>query len=125
MVVLYVDDDSDDLQLFGEAVKEVDSSIVFISANNAEDALKFLSGELLPDQVFMDINMPVMNGIDCLARIRATERIKHLPVIMLSTSQNALDVEQSVALQADFISKPNSFRSLVTELTSRLKASSR
>jgi CheY-like chemotaxis protein len=121
MVVLYVDDDIDDLQLFGEAVKEVDPSIIFISANGAEEALNFLHGELLPDHIFMDINMPVMNGIECLSRIRAMERIKHLPVVMLSTSQSSADVEQSSALQADFISKPNSFRSLVIELTAILR----
>jgi CheY-like chemotaxis protein len=122
MVVLYVDDDIDDLQLFGEAIKEVDSSIIFISASSAEDALNFLHGELLPDYVFMDINMPVMNGIECLSHIRSTEKISHLPVVMLSTSQNVFDIEQSIALQADFISKPNSFRSLVNELATRLKA---
>jgi len=121
MVVLYVDDDADDLQLFGEAVKEVDSSIIFLAASSAEEALKFLHGELLPDQIFMDINMPVMNGMECLALIRKSEHIKDVPVVMLSTSQNKTDIEQSNALQADFISKPNSFRSLVAELTTRLK----
>ncbi|RAV99030.1 response regulator [Pseudochryseolinea flava] len=121
MVVLYVDDDADDLQLFNEAVKEVDPAIIFIAASSAEEALNFLHGELLPDQIFMDINMPVMNGIECLTRIRSTERIKHVPVVMLSTSQNVSDIEQSNALQADFISKPNSFRNLVAELTTRLK----
>jgi DNA-binding response OmpR family regulator len=50
-----------------------------------------------------------------------TERIKDLPVVMLTTSQNTSDMAQSNALQADFISKPNSFRNLVVELALRVK----
>lgn len=121
MVVLYVDDDADDLQLFGEAVKEVDPAIIFIAARSGEEALNFLHGELLPDQIFMDINMPVMNGIECLTQIRKTKHIQDVPVVMLSTSQSTVDIEQSNALRADFISKPNSFRVLVSELTIRLR----
>jgi CheY-like chemotaxis protein len=56
MVVLYVDDDVDDLQLFGEALREVDPAIIFISAISAEEALNFLHGELRPDYIFMDIS---------------------------------------------------------------------
>lgn len=113
MVILCVDDDMDDLGLFVEAVREVDPAIVCVQVTSGEEALDFLQGEVFPDHIFMDINMPGMGGIACLAKIRANPRLKKLSVIILSTSTNENDIQQSRGLEAEFISKPNSFTSLV------------
>jgi CheY-like chemotaxis protein len=121
MVILYVDDDADDLQLFGEAVRQLDASITFVSARSAEDALDFLSGEIFPDVVFMDINMPVMNGLMCLAAIRSNPVLEHLPVVMISTSSSDREIDQSKSLGADFIIKPNSFQELINVIAKWLK----
>ena len=121
MVILYVDDDSDDLLLFGEAVRQVDASITFVPARSAEDALDFLNGEIFPDLIFMDINMPGMNGLLCLAAIRSNPVLEHLPVVMLSTSSNEKEISQSKSLGAEFISKPNTFQELVALITQGLK----
>lgn len=125
MVILCVDDDVDDLGLFGEAVREVDPAIVCVQVTSGEEALGFLQGEVFPDYIFMDINMPGMGGIACLAQIRANPRLRKLPVIILSTSISENDIRQSRALGAEFISKPNSFDSLVkivSALVDRKKA---
>ncbi len=122
MVILYVDDDADDLQLFGEAVRQVDSSITFVPASKRlKMHLDFLSGEIFPDLIFMDINMPVMNGLMCLAAIRSNPVLEHLPVVMLSTSGNDKEINQSKSLGADFIVKPNTLSELVNLITKGLK----
>lgn len=121
MVILYVDDDADDLLLFGEAVRQVDSSITFVPARSGEDALDFLNGEIFPDMIFMDINMPVMNGLMCLAAIRSNPVLEHLPVVMLSTSGNDKEINQSKSLGADFIVKPNTFQELVNLIAKGLQ----
>ena len=121
MVVLYIDDDVDDLELFGEAIREVDPEITCVTAGSGEEALNLLSGKVRPDCVFLDINMPIMDGIECLNRIRAIPALENLPVTMLSTSNSEKDRNESRSLQAGFINKPNSFDKLVAALTSKLK----
>jgi CheY-like chemotaxis protein len=108
MVILYVDDDIDDLQIFQEAVKTVDENIVCLAASNGLEALSILdSGKVMPDVIFLDINMPLMNGKDCLAEIRANSKMAHVPVVMFTTS---VDPEEIAACKKsganDFINKP-------------------
>jgi CheY-like chemotaxis protein len=122
MVVLYADDDPDDMELFGEALRAIDRSIVFIKARSAADALILLQGNLVPDFIFLDINMPLMDGIECLFRIRAFPLLGNVPVIMLTTSQNEKDKERAQELKASFITKPNSFEALVKEVSAQLSA---
>lgn len=121
MVILYVDDDGDDLDLFGDALREVDATAIFIPARSGEAALTFLDGEIFPDLIVMDINMPVMDGLTCLSQIRNNPKFQHLPVVMLSTSTNDRDIDHSKSLGADFMSKPNSFTDLVNAIASWMK----
>ena len=108
--VLIVDDDADDRKLFIEAVKEVDRHIECITANDGQQALEVLrepAGQL-PDFIFLDLRMPRYNGKRCLQEIKKDERLKHIPVIIYSTSR---EVEESQELKAMgavyFISKPS------------------
>ena len=120
MVILYADDDVDDLELFGDAVSKVDPAIVCVPVQSGEEALDFLHGDIFPDYVFLDINMPGMNGITCLTKIRANPKMKKLPVVILSTAASENDIDRFKALNADFISKPNSFDSLVKVISAFL-----
>lgn len=105
-----VDDDADDRNLFIEAVKEVDAGIECISANNGEQALTLLTNpeSTLPDFIFLDLSMPRIDGKKCLFEIKKNERLKHIPVVIFTTSR---DVEESKDLKKmgafHFISKPN------------------
>ena len=105
-----VDDDADDRRLFIEAVKEVGENIECTSAINGEEALQILKdpGIPLPDFIFLDIRMPRVNGKQCLQEIKKDARLKHIPVIIFTTSK---DVEESRELKEMgayyFISKPN------------------
>lgn len=107
---LLVDDDADDRTLFIEAVKEIDQTIECKTANNGERALKLLKDTeySLPDFIFLDIRMPRINGKKCLFEIKKDERLKHIPVIIYTTSKA---VEESKELRDmgafHFISKPS------------------
>jgi CheY-like chemotaxis protein len=107
--VLIVDDDADDRKLFIDAVKEVDRHIECFTASDGQQALEVLrkSASKLPDFIFLDLRMPRYNGKRCLMEIKRDERLKHIPVIIYSTSR---EVEESQELKAmgavHFISKP-------------------
>ena len=84
-------------------------------AKNGREALKMLLKEspyenefqMLPDLIMMDINMPVMNGKDALQKIRSEPSIRHLPVIMLTTSKRDKDVMESYRLGVNaYLTKP-------------------
>ena len=110
MTILYVDDDPDDRQIFEEAVKSLDSRHVCVTAQDGLDALSYLSMHKPPDLIFMDLNMPLMDGKTCLTAIRENKKNDHLPVIIFTTSTNPREKKQCERLGAtDFLLKPFSF----------------
>lgn len=109
-----VDDDMDDIQLFKEAVSEINDSIILQSAIDGQDAIdKLSSGEVEdPDVIFLDINMPIMNGWQFLAALKGGN-YRHIPVIMFSTSPNQQDIDKALGLGAlCFFSKPDDYSRL-------------
>lgn len=121
MFVLIIDDDSEDRELFHEAIGEVDSSIKCYTAKDGKEALSMMTREqvVLPDYIFLDINMPVMNGRECLAEIKKNSRLKAIPVIMYSTTSDTNEIRGYYTLGAhDFLIKPHNFKKLVEELNS-------
>jgi CheY-like chemotaxis protein len=117
--LLLVDDDIDDQQIFTEALETVDPSIKLIIASNGLEALQLLNtpGSILPDMIFLDLNMPMMNGKEFLRELKKTEGFDKIPVIIYTTSSRPEDREQSLNLgAADFLVKPNNYRSLCEQL---------
>lgn len=113
--ILLVDDDLDDVSLFQEALKEVDSLINFHSAKNGLRALELLLDRqtTTPDLIFLDINMPEMNGWGCLTELKRTPLLKQIPVIMYSTSSLTMDLQKASSLGAIGIyQKPERFGEL-------------
>ena len=108
--LLIVDDDADDRQLFVEAVKEIDTRIECIAAKDGQQALEMLknSRDHLPDLIFLDLRMPRFNGRRCLLEIKNDERLRHIPVIIYTTSRELNESRELKDLGAvHFISKPN------------------
>ncbi|MGZ5133935.1 MAG: response regulator [Flavitalea sp.] len=107
--IMIVDDDEDDVELFRDALKEVDDSIKCICSINGEDALDKLSnGNEAPDYIFLDLNMPRLNGKQCLQRIKANVKLRHIPVIIYTTSKLKEDMEETKRMGAlMFLTKPN------------------
>lgn len=116
--VFLVDDDNDDQLFFTDALKEIDESIQCLIANNGKEALdqlKMLTA--LPDILFLDLNMPFMNGYECLTQLKNNVRLNEIPVVIFTTSNDPKDVELTHQLGADvFLSKPNEFNLLREKL---------
>jgi CheY-like chemotaxis protein len=79
--ILLIDDDEDEQFFFMEALKEIDAPVTFFFAPTADEGIKLLKF-LLPDIVFIDINMPVINGFDCLEIIKTDSSINKIPIII-------------------------------------------
>lgn len=111
---LLIDDDSDDRELFSEALSLVEPGIICDQAMDAEEGLAWLrQNKEEPDLIFLDINLPVMNGWQFLTRLKTESDLKHIPVIMYSTSSNIRDVKTARDMGAlCFITKPHAFRML-------------
>jgi CheY-like chemotaxis protein len=112
---LLVDDDGDDTDLFTEAIGAADASVRFYSAIDGKEALAKLSekGIGAPDIIFLDINMPEMNGWQFLSTLQGDGTLKDIPVIMYSTSSQIKDIKNASASGAlCFLTKPNSFLQL-------------
>lgn len=112
--IFYTDDDSDDKEIFKEIINEIhpDSSIEFQS-----DGLELLNRlkeiNYKPDILFLDINMPYTDGFQVLSEIRQDSAIKDLPVVILSTSNDADAIAKAKDSGANlYICKPNSYSKL-------------
>jgi CheY-like chemotaxis protein len=123
-----VDDDSDDVSLFEDILREIDLSIDFQSAGNGIEALEKLrsSGNKLPNYIFLDLNMPLMDGKQCLEELKKDDKLKNIPVIMFTTSSQSRDIEQTIQMGATcFITKPTSMKELKNILASIAQSTSR
>ena len=87
-LVVVIDDDPDDVEMLKYIFKKADSRIQCLAFLCPVEAIKKLSDENspVPDCVFIDINMPVLNGSECLEELRKVKRFQHVPMIMLSTT---------------------------------------
>ena len=116
--VFLVDDDRDDREIFIEALAEIDDSLNCITAENGEDAIKKLhTGVFVPNFIFLDLNMPLMNGRECLIEIKNIERLQGTPIIIYTTSSLQKERDELVKLGATkFITKPTNFNELCHSL---------
>ncbi len=116
---MIVDDDSDDREFFCEAVNELHLSAECLSAASGREALKTLRNGIqsLPDFIFLDLNMPKMDGRTCLAELKKDEKLKNIPVIIFSTSSYQKDIDETCKLGAAyFFPKPADFEKLKNEI---------
>jgi CheY-like chemotaxis protein len=117
MHILFSDDDTDDALLFTQAADLMTSSILLSFAEDGEQLMRYLSKEMLPDLIFLDLNMPVKNGMECLREIRSDKKLDWLPVIIYTTSDNPKDIDICYELRANlYVVKPTSFESIIKTL---------
>lgn len=114
-----IDDDVDDQEIFIMALDQLDMQFHCTVANNGNEALQKLKREsVLPDYIFLDLNMPRMNGKECLKELKKNERLQNIPVIIYTTSSSKADMEDTLKLgAAGFITKPFSLKELTDTLT--------
>ena len=107
--VLLADDDEDDRLFFKEALESLNLNTTVSTVYDGNKLMEFLENEsnLLPDIIFLDLNMPCLNGFDCLDEIRRNPRLKNLTVAIYSTSRTDQDVENAFVKGANvYIHKP-------------------
>ncbi len=116
MNILLAEDDLDDCNFFKLALETMLLSFHLTTVHDGEHLMKYLSenSEHLPDIIFLDINMPRKNGLECLAEIKVNEKLKNIPVVMISTSTDKDKIKNSFDTGASiYIRKPGAFEKLV------------
>jgi len=126
-VILIADDDEDDLLLVRDAFALSGIPLELRSVSDGEELLEYLfrrskyEDALLfpePTLILLDLNMPRKSGRETLAEIKAHRTLRQIPVVVLTTSREALDIQQCYELGASsYVTKPNGFNSLVDVLT--------
>ena len=114
-----IDDDTDDQELFSYAMEKADNSVQCVFANDGVNAIEKINSEkdFIPDYIFIDMNMPRMNGQQCLKELKKIDRLKNIPVFMYSTSAVPSEIEENLKLGAtDFILKPTDIKDLTVIL---------
>jgi CheY-like chemotaxis protein len=116
---LIIDDDVEDQEIFLEALKQVDPTVVCYTATSGEEAFKKMETEvvLLPDLIFLDLNMPKLNGKQVLKEIKNSRLLRDVPVIMYSTSFAPRDIDEVKQIGAiHHLLKPSRFDDLCQSL---------
>jgi CheY-like chemotaxis protein len=113
-LILLVEDNPDDVLLTQRAFKRSRLANRVVTKRDGQEALDYLfgtddggQGGPLPDVILLDLNMPRINGLEVLRRMRAEERTRHVPVVVLTTSDEQRDISDSYKLGANsYIRKP-------------------
>lgn len=115
MNVFLADDDEDDRLFFEEALREVCTESLLMMADNGERLMQLLRDRQnpQPDVLFLDLNMPKKNGFECLIEIRRDATLRHIPVVIFTTSQQEDSINRVYEQGANlYIRKPNDFSQL-------------
>ena len=114
--ILYVEDNPGDVRLTREAIKESKMHNTLHVVGNGVEALEFLrrkgsyASAPRPDLILLDLNLPIMDGREVLAEIKADPELKSIPVVVLTTSSAGDDIARAYGLHANcFITKPVDF----------------
>jgi CheY-like chemotaxis protein len=117
-ICLLVDDDPDDQEVFLTALHDVSTSVLCLVAPDGDRALELLHNEdTIPHYIFLDLNMPRMNGFEFLAAMKKSSILKNIPVIVYSTTAQQSQIEKVKNLGAtEFFTKTYKYKDLCTLL---------
>lgn len=122
--ILLADDDEGDRLIFEEAMGELELNLKVQTVNNGMQLMEYLTkSTILPHLVFLDLNMPRKNGLECLKEIRSNEKFAAISIAIYSTSALEKDIEETFRNGANvYIKKPNNFATLKQLLCKAVKA---
>ena len=115
MHIILADDDEDDRLFFTDAFDELKISTKVQTYNDGAELMDYLNNEdsLLPEILFLDLNMPKKNGIECLHEIKSNPRFGNIAIAIYSTSSSEEHIEETFVNGANiYIKKPNDFNEL-------------
>ena len=118
--IFIADDDSDDRLILSQALKEIDPSFRVEATQNGNELMSLLS-HIRPDFLFLDLEMPYKNGLECLKEIRNHPLLADLPVVVFSSTSRPVNIDVAYEMGADlFFIKPSIFKTLVASIKSIL-----
>lgn len=108
---MLIDDDEDDREIFLSVVESIAPTVLCAIATNGQDAIsKLTNSDWLPQIIFLDLNMPLMDGKQFLREVKKSDVLKTIPVVVLSTSSDKETIIQTQNLGAEkFITKPDRY----------------
>ena len=115
LIVFLAEDDEDDRWLFEQALADLKIKTELSMFKNGKEMMDYLkkADTITPHIVFLDLNMPIKNGMECLKEMKEDENLKKIPVAIYSTSSSEKDIENTFISGANiYINKPNNFSAL-------------
>lgn len=116
--IMLAEDDEDDSFIFSEILHTLNPSL---QLNHVPDGVELMAllGHFAPDILFLDLEMPYKNGLECLVEIRSSERLKDLPVVAFSSTSRPANIQTAYEMGAHlFLLKS----SLASEFSTALQA---
>jgi CheY-like chemotaxis protein len=113
--ICLADDDEDDRLFFKDAFGELKINTKVSTFNDGVELMDFLNHEdsVLPNVLFLDLNMPKKNGVECLLEIKKNERLNNIAIAIYSTSSSEEHIEETFINGANiYIKKPSDFENL-------------
>jgi len=112
--VLLADDDEDDRWLFEQALNDIKIKTNLSLFKNGKELMDYLLQiDIKPHLIFLDLNMPIKNGMECLLEMKQDANLKNIPVAIYSTSSSEKDIENTFISGANiYINKPSNFDKL-------------
>jgi len=114
--VLLVEDNADDERLTLRAMNRSEVPNIIQVARDGEQAVNLLFGPdaVLPDLILMDLKLPKLNGLEILRRVRKSSQTAAIPVVILTSSDEEVDIRESYKLRANsFVRKPVDFKEFI------------
>jgi CheY-like chemotaxis protein len=113
-LILFADDNSDDRRLMQLALDRIGAPCQLQTVPDGQALMDALRGGSRPSLILLDLNMPILGGMEALQQIKADPRLRHLPVVIWSTSESPSEILQSYQLGSNsFFKKPEAFDKLV------------
>ena len=126
MNILYIDDDPDDREIFKEALSRINPAIILNTAGDGSEGFSVLESLIvLPDLIFVDVNMPGIGGKQFLNEAKQIPGLRAVPIIMYSTTSHEKEMREFLTLGASkVLVKPHSFDKVCELISSVIKSES-
>ena len=120
---LYIEDNEDYIEFVKRAMTRVKSDLSYDIVTDGKGTLQYIDTKQIPGEmprlILLDINLPDVNGIDLLNRIRSNKSTRYTPVVMLSSSENSTDIRKAMDAGANaYLVKPVGLGPLTEQLQS-------
>ena len=112
-IILMIDDDVDDCVLFSKALSEESADVKLITSDGCKPIHENTLPSLSPDIILLDLNMPGLNGLECIDMIKASKKFSKIPIFIYSTSSDEAQIKKCYERGAMlYVQKPSSYNKI-------------